>query len=165
MTDLYGNFQDHIFRKHKDHQSANIPEEKRNMVWNCTECDQVFDHKANLAKHMRKHRTETHIPCPMCDQKFIGPPYLRTHVLSNHLKVTIRPYTCVVCAKTYSRSKDCWEHIGLKHEQTQVVPGGKIDWKSLSRAKPELVTKRDCLKEENEALKGVIDDQYLRVEK
>ena len=35
----------------------------------------------------------------------------------------------------------------------------------ISRAKPDLVTKRDCLREENNALKGVIDDKYLRVER
>jgi len=156
---------DHIFRRHKDHQAANIPDEKRNEIWKCEECEQVFDHKANLAKHMRKHRTETHIPCPMCPQRFIAPPYLRNHVLSNHLKVTIKPFTCVLCAKTYSRSKDAWEHVGLKHEGAEVANGSKFDWKSLSRAKPDLVTKRDCLREENNALKGVIDDKYLRVER
>ena len=77
-----------------------------------------------------------------------------------HLKVTIKPYHCVTCGKTYTRAKDCWIHIAMKHEQWSNEKSTK-DWKRLSREKQELLEKKDCRREETEALRGQIEDQYL----
>merc|ERR1712029_390381 len=146
--------QDHIICKHKN-------EDER---FKCSQCPKFFAQRDLLNDHVNScHQEESGIPCPKCDKKWLNAGKLRKHFLGSHLKVSIKPNTCVSCGKAYARAKDCWIHIGLRHELWSYEKAMQ-DWQRLSREKLELMEKRDCRKEENEALKGQIDDQYLMAE-
>ena len=147
---------DHIMRKHNcDDPSANT----------CQECGKMFTVKYDLKDHMKRaHWLHTHLPCPKCDKRFPKRQSLRGHILSTHLKITIKPFACGTCGNAYVRQKDCWQHVALKHEAWPSDRALK-DWKILARTKPNLVDRRDCRKEEEEALKGVFNqDEFLKIE-
>merc|ERR1712029_765716 len=127
----------------------------------CTECPKSFNLDFLLKEHVKRCHPESWIPCPKCDKKVQTALKLRGHFLSTHLKVSIKPYSCVSCGQAYTRAKDCWVHIALKHDISSNDKSQKDYWKLLSREKQELMEKKDCRKEENAALKGHIHDQYL----
>jgi len=156
---------DHIMRKHNSEDPA---------ANTCPECGKMFSVKYDLRDHMKRaHMVHTHLPCPKCDKRFPKMQNLRCHILSTHLKVTIKPFACFTCGNSYVRSKDCWQHVALKHESWPNERALK-DWRILARTKPNLVDKRDCRKEEEEALKGhlpptlqhtsLTQDEFLKIE-
>ena len=109
---------------------------------------------------MTSHKPDEMIPCPRCDQKFIKAHHLREHVLTKHLKVVIKQLQCATCGSEYKRGKDCWAHIATKHLNWS-SDRSKCEWKALAKEKPHHIVRKDWLKEECEALRGVIDDKYI----
>lgn len=122
--------------------------------------NELFKNKA-WSRHIKNtHMEDSWIQCPRCDKKNKNGQHFRYHFLANHLKITIKPFSCTMCGNSYVRDKDCWIHIAMKHELWSNEKSAK-DWKVLSREKPNLIGKRDVKKEERDALKGHIDDKYL----
>ena len=107
------------------------------------------------------HSDDNWIKCTQCDSKVRNNKAYRQHFLSRHLKVSLKPFYCVQCSNVYTREKDCWIHIAMKHEGISIEWSSLTDWKRLRKEKPQLVGKRNVAEEETNLLKGHIDDKYL----
>jgi len=157
------NLQTHIASKHPVEGAQYLPAHKRNQRHECRECNEVFPIKVQLKQHIQQaHSDQSWIDCPQCDKKCRTGQILRGHFLSNHLKVTLKPFDCVTCGSSYVREKDCWIHIAMKHENMS-NQWNSTDWKVLCKQKPELIQKRNIREEEAKILKGHIDDKHLPV--
>jgi len=151
----------HIARIHPDNGAQYLPAHKRNQSHPCPECDKVFIVKADLQYHTKYfHSDDKWIQCSLCDKKLKNGSNYRNHFLSNHLKVTLKPFYCVQCSNSYTREKDCWIHVSMKHEGLS-TEWSTSQWKKLRLEKPNLIEKRSTVEEENSLLKGHIDDKYL----
>ena len=140
----------HVARMHPDQVSSRHA---------CPKCDKVYLTKMQLSSHLRLSVScsggRPQHPCPSCDRRFPAKAHLRKHVLGAHLKVPLRPWACVTCAKTFVKAKNCWEHVASKHEGW---PSKKAleEWQMLKRDKPHLVSRKDTQQVEEEALRGVV---------
>ena len=107
----------HIASKHPVEGAQYLPAHRRGLRYDCTQCDRFFSNKSELAKHVHiVHDVDSWLDCPKCDKKLKNAQQLRSHFLSKHLNIAIRPNTCKLCDNSYVREKDLWIHIGLKHE-------------------------------------------------
>merc|ERR1712029_326194 len=153
--------QDHIALKHPDTGAQYLPAHKRNQSFACPDCDKVFPIKPALHSHIKNaHSIDKWIQCKLCAKKVKNGMQYRQHFLSNHLKVTLKSFYCMQCSNSYTREKDCWIHIAMKHEGIS-NEWATADWKRLRNEKPHLIEKRTTVEEETSLLKGHIEDKYL----
>ena len=108
-------------------QSNNTPEESKqedkifytynkNLQLQCNYCDQTFDKKSLLEKHIyNKHEIRfMNYKCYFCVKTFSNYNYLNTHMIDVHKKLRI--YECDYCDISFKLPYLLKKHIGESYE-------------------------------------------------
>ncbi|XP_055713860.1 zinc finger protein 224-like [Phlebotomus papatasi] len=114
-----------VFKKHNCNMpgsSANtkpkrVRKEKPKKVYECTECQKIFQQSHAYMIHMDKHNNFLRYACDQCDKKFSTWLQRRNHVYRIHLK---KAYCeCSYCGKGYYKKHDLSVHINSAHLKTK----------------------------------------------
>ncbi|OXA45462.1 Zinc finger protein 27 [Folsomia candida] len=81
----------------------------------CSECDQAFTTKQNLASHKNTvHRKVKDFVCPECGKKFGTKSNMVTHLKDAHFK---ERHPCPHCGHTFTRKGNLGRHLKKVHPQ------------------------------------------------
>ncbi|XP_055637907.1 zinc finger protein 26-like isoform X2 [Toxorhynchites rutilus septentrionalis] len=77
--------------------------------YRCSFCNKLFNEHFGLRQHLRAmHYSEKRHKCPECGRKFTLGISLATH---RRVHTTVKPFTCIVCYKTFTRSTALNGHL------------------------------------------------------
>lgn len=85
----------------------------------CNLCDAAFNRRDKLNRHKLTHETTKKFKCPFkhthigCTKEFNRPDKLKAHVLTHS---GVKPHTCDLCSRTFSRLSRLREHKKLHHD-------------------------------------------------
>ena len=87
--------------------------EMENPYYNCHKCENHFDTKSNLKKHIEITHQGRH-KCDQCEKIFSLPMNLKRHIKNVH--EGRKDYICNDCGKSFIQSTDLNRHIRTVHE-------------------------------------------------
>lgn len=96
------------------------PEEPADMQLQCSLCNEVYAHLADIRKHFLTHVSG--LSCPFCNQKFTDRRYLVRHMIRH---TGYKPYSCTHCGKHFYREIYCRLH-SVHCPSAPVIPEVKI---------------------------------------
>lgn len=96
--------------------SEEITEEENLKMINCNHCDETFDQKKKLNKHLREIHPRK-IKCKTCDKVFSENCELEVHIKTHHLENT--EYRCNLCDKTFVLKWRLSKHLQYHSSETK----------------------------------------------
>nr|XP_040221441.2 zinc finger protein 91 [Anopheles coluzzii]XP_049461650.1 zinc finger protein 91 [Anopheles coluzzii]XP_049461651.1 zinc finger protein 91 [Anopheles coluzzii] len=104
----------------------------RKQVHRCSYCPKAFEHKPNLASHLRIHKQQLRFPCSECGVMYDRYRDLLTHQSRYHPEnqddsVAREPLPkCNFCPRVFTRQRDVKYHQEQVHAD-QVIPAGDAE--------------------------------------
>ncbi|XP_069502157.1 uncharacterized protein [Ambystoma mexicanum] len=90
---------------HKDELVRHMGEHSK--TFRCSACGKTFIHKGSLIKHYRTHTGEKPFSCTFCSKSFTRKDYLNGHMRTHTGE---RPYKCTECEKTFTQKGEFNQH-------------------------------------------------------
>lgn len=94
----------------------------------CVECNEIFETRRCLMKHMRAHKESIRFNCNICDKNFTSKDGVKEH-MSLHFPVLV---SCNVCQKTFTRKSYLRKHLNT-HCYDPVLLSCNICQKTFTR--------------------------------
>lgn len=95
----------------------------KNENFECNDCDQVFNSKDKIKRHVRVHMDLYPYACEYCDRRFKRPSNYSSH-MDTHAGV--KPYYCSVCGQRFRLWSSCDYHMRLKHGTSMSETGDSL---------------------------------------
>lgn len=87
--------------------------QKRELRYDCPQCDKRFTTKFTLAKHLKWHNKEIPTPhkCCHCGEEFAFPRQLKLHLREKHTDAFIGKWKCERCRRVFYSREEYEEHL------------------------------------------------------
>ncbi|XP_050068343.1 zinc finger protein 62 homolog [Anopheles maculipalpis] len=114
----------------------------RKQVHRCTHCPKAFEHKPNLASHLRIHMQQLRFPCSECGVMYDRYRDLLTHQSRYHSENPSEAFAreplqkCNFCPRVFTRQRDVKYHQEQVHAD-RIVPPGNVEDDSVEPEAPD----------------------------
>uniref|UniRef100_A0A034VEX1 Transcriptional repressor CTCF n=1 Tax=Bactrocera dorsalis TaxID=27457 RepID=A0A034VEX1_BACDO len=100
--------------------------------YSCPHCDNKFDRRFLLSRHMKSHSDDRPFICSVCDRGF-----KTNHTLQNHINVHLgkKPHACLSCESRFTTTGDLARHVRYKHTHEKRHKCTECDYATVEMSK------------------------------